>query len=179
MLDVEFAMRPNTHRHQVTKQQGATDMTGQLRIFVLDTSPTTRKILEVILHREGHLVACFDDPLEALRALSRYGPADLLFLSLDLPTMDAFDVLKYLRGEPRFQSVGTIALLDERDGVLVRLKARLAGAQGVVTKPLVRQQIVDLVSAYRWQRATSQESSQRVGSTTLGDCETAPRLEKE
>jgi CheY-like chemotaxis protein len=99
-----------------------------LRIFVLDTSPTTRKILEVILHREGHLVACFDDPLEVLRALSRHGPADLLFISLDLPTLDAFDVLKYLRGEPRFQSVGTIALLDERDGVLVRLKARLAGA---------------------------------------------------
>jgi hypothetical protein len=29
-------------------------VTGQLRIIVLDTSPTTRKILEVILHREGH-----------------------------------------------------------------------------------------------------------------------------
>lgn len=45
-------------------------MTGQLRIIVLDTSPTTRKILEVILYREGHQVACFDDSLEALRFLS-------------------------------------------------------------------------------------------------------------
>ena len=171
--------RLNTHRHQATKQQGATDVTGQLRIIVLDTSPTTRKILEVILHREGHLVASFDDPLEALRALCRHGPADLLFLGLDLPTMDAFDVLKHLRGEPRFQSVGTIALLDERDGVLVRLKARLAGAKQVVTKPLVRQQIVDLVSAYRRERATAQESSQRAGSTILDDCETSLRLERE
>jgi len=93
--------------------------------------------------------------------------------------MDGIEVLKYLRGEPRFQSVGTIALLGERDGVLVRLKARLAGAQRVVTKPLVRQQIADLVSAYRWQRTTSQESSQRAGSTILDGCETAPRLEKE
>src|SRR5215471_12088204 len=118
-------------------------MTGQLRIIVLDTSPTTRKILEVILQREGHLVACFDDPLEALRALFRHGPADLLLLGLDLPTMDGFDVLKYLRGEPRFHSMVPIALLSERDGILVRLKARLAGAQLVVTKPLVRQQIVD------------------------------------
>ena len=154
-------------------------MTGQLRIIVLDTSPTTRKILEVILQREGHLVASFDDPLEALGALFRHGPADLLFLSLDLPNMDGIDVLKYLRGEPRFHSMGTIALLDQRDGVLVRLKARLAGAQQVVTKPLVRQQIVDLMSAYRWQRATSQESSQQAGSTILDDCETALRLERE
>jgi DNA-binding response OmpR family regulator len=161
------------------KQQGATNVTGQLRIIVLDISPTTRKILEVILQREGHQVACFDDPLEALRALSRQDPADLLLLSLDFPTMDGFEVLKYLRGEPRFHSMGTIALLGERDGVLVRLKARLAGAQQVVTKPLVRQQIVDLVSAYRWQRTTAQQSSQRAGSTTIEGSETAPRLEKD
>ena len=83
------------------------------------------------------------------------------------------------RGEPRFHSMGTVALLDERDGVLVRLKARLAGAQQVVTKPLVRQQIVDLVSAYHWQRTASQETSQRAGSTILDDCETALRLERE
>jgi CheY-like chemotaxis protein len=128
-----------------------------MRIIVLDTSPTTRKILEVILQREGHQVACFDDPLEALRALSRHGPADLLFLGLDLPKMDGFEVLKYLRGKPRFRSMGTIALLGEREGILVRLKVRLAGAQQVVTKPLVQQQIVDLVSKYAWQSASLED----------------------
>ena len=155
-------------------------MTGQLRIIVLDTSPTTRKILEVILHREGHQVACFDDSLEALRFLSQYGPADLLFLGLDLPKMDGFDVLKYLRGEPRFHHpMGTIGLLDGREGILVRLKARLAGAQHVVTKPLVRQQIVDLVSEYLCQRTTAQESNQRAGCTALEGGEVASRLERE
>jgi CheY-like chemotaxis protein len=155
------------------------DVTGQLKIIVLDTSPTTRKILEVILHREGHQVACFDNPLEVLRALSRHGPADLLLLGLDLPIMDGFDVLKYLRGDPRFQSMGTIALLGKRDGILVRLKARLAGAQRVVTKPLVRQQIVDLVSNYACQRASAQASNQLTGSASLQDREAASCLEKE
>ena len=154
-------------------------MTGQLRIIVLDTSPTTRKILEVILHREGHQVACFDDPLKALRALSRQGPADLLLLSLDLPTMDGFEVLKYLRGEPRFHSMGTIALLGERDGILVRLKARLAGAQQVVTKPLMRQQIVALVSGYACRIATAQASKRLTGGTCLGESEVASCLEKD
>ena len=154
-------------------------MTGQLRIIVLDTSPTTRKILEVILHREGHLVACFDDPLEALRALSRHGPTDWLFLGLDLPKMDGFEVLKYLRGESRFHSMGTIALLGERDGILVRLKARLAGAQQVVTKPLVRQQIVALVSKYAYRSASAQESNQLTGSASLEGSEVASCLERE
>jgi len=177
MLAVEIGKGGRTQTG--TKQQGGTNVTGQLRIIVLDTSPTTRKILEVILHREGHQVACFADPLEALRALTRQCLADLLFLSLDLPKMDGFEVLKYLRGEPRFQSVAAIALLGERDGVLVRLKARLAGAWRMVTKPLVRQQIVDLVSAYRWQRTAAQESSQRAGSTALEGCEAALRQESD
>jgi DNA-binding response OmpR family regulator len=154
-------------------------VTGQLRIIVLDTSPTTRKILQVILQREGHLVACFDDPLEALRALSRYGPADLLLLGLDLPTMDGFEVLKYLRGEARFHSMGTIALLGERDGILAHLKARLAGAQRVVAKPLVRKQIVDLALDYACQRASAQASNQLTGGASLQDSEVTSCLEKE
>jgi CheY-like chemotaxis protein len=162
-----------------TKQEGATNVTGQLRIIVLDASKTSRKILEVILQREGHLVACFDDPREVLRALFSHGPVDLLLLSLDLPTMDGFEVLKYVRDEPRFHSMRTIALLNERDGVLVRLKARLAGAQRVVTKPLVRQQIVDLVSEYAWQRAFAQASNQLTGSASLQEREAASCLERE
>jgi len=124
-------------------------MKRQLRVIVLDISPTSRKILEVILRREGHQVVCFDDPLEALRFLSRHGPADLLFLGIDLPKMDGFNVLKYLKGEARFHSMVSIALLSEQDGVLSRVKARLAGAQQVILKPLVRQRIVALVSWYR------------------------------
>jgi len=124
-------------------------MKRQLRVIVLDISPTSRKILEVILRREGHQVVCFDDPLEALRFLSRHGPADLLFLGIDLPKIDGFNVLKYLKGEARFHSMVSIALLSEQDGVLSRVKARLAGAQQVILKPLVRQRIVALVSWYR------------------------------
>ena len=154
-------------------------MTGQLRITVLDISPTTRKILEVILQREGHKVACYDDPLEALRALFRHGPTDLLLLGLDFPTMDGFEVLKYLRGQPRFHSMGTIVLLGERDGILARLKARLAGAQQVVTKPLVRQQIVALVSSYAWQRASAQKSNQLTVSASREDREVASCPERE
>ena len=148
-------------------------MQQQLRALVLDTSPTTRKILEVILHREGHQVACFADSLVALRFLSQHGPADLLFLSLELPGLDGFDVLKYLRGKPRFHSMVPIALLSEYDGILIRLKARLAGAQLVVTKPLVRPQIVALVSDYPSRGIATWEAYPRKGNLTSGDGEAA------
>ena len=170
MLAVEIGTRLSTTRCEAGKRNS---MAGHLRVMVLDTSLTSRKILEVVLHREGHQVVCFDDPLEALRFLCRHGPADLLFLSLDLPKKDGYDVLMYLKGTPRFHSMASVALLNERDGVLVRLKARLAGAQQVVTKPLVRQQIVALVSECPCRRATPPEADQGAGSPALEDGEAA------
>ena len=74
MLCSPWRSRVAAQHKQAWKQQKER-MKGQLRITVLDTSPTTRKVLEVILHRQGHQVACFDDPLAALRALSRHGAA--------------------------------------------------------------------------------------------------------
>ena len=136
-------------RDEMESRRVGASLERGLRAIVLDASPTTRKILEVILRREGHQVICFADPLEALRFLSRHGPADLLFLGMDLPKVDGFTVLKYLRGEARFRSMVSIALLSESDGILVGVKARLAGAQLVVMKPLVRLRIVALLSAYR------------------------------
>jgi CheY-like chemotaxis protein len=117
-----------------TKEERATRMARQMRVMVLDTSRTSRKILEVILLREGHRVVGFEDPVAALCFLSRHCPPDLLLLSIDLPRMDGYDVLKYLNGVPRLRSIVPIA--------------RLAGAQRVILKPLVRQQIIELTSAY-------------------------------
>jgi CheY-like chemotaxis protein len=91
--------------------------------------------------------------------------------------MDGFDMLTYFRGEPRLRPMVPVVLLNERDGILVRLKARLAGAQHVVTKPLIRQRIIALVSEYACHSACAQASNQRTN-TSLLDSEAATRLER-
>lgn len=123
-------------------------MNGEKVIMVLDASLITRKILEVMLRREGYRVICFGDPVEALGYLAHHLPPDLLFLSIDLPKVDGYRVLTYVKSRDHFQQVIPIALLNPRDGVLGHLRARLAGAQRTVVKPLIRRQIVTLVSAY-------------------------------
>jgi CheY-like chemotaxis protein len=117
--------------------------------MVLDASRVTRKILEIILRREGFRVICFGDPVGALQYLFHHRLPDLLFLSIDLPRMDGYRVLTYVKSNDRYHQVILVALLNPRDGVLGHLRARLAGAQRTVVKPLIRQQIVTLVSAYR------------------------------
>lgn len=87
--------------------------------------------------RAGHLVVGFGDPVEAQRFQAQSEPAGMLFLGIELSKMGAFGVLKHLRGEPRFRSTVLVILLTDQAGVLNRIKARLAGAQHVVVKPLV------------------------------------------
>jgi CheY-like chemotaxis protein len=112
-------------------------------------------------HRAGHLAYDAQDPrdhpLEALHARSRQGTAGLLFLGLDLPKMDGYEVLKYLRAEPRLHPMDHAALLNVREGILVRLNARLPGAQHVVRKPLIRQRIIALMSEYVCRSASAQD----------------------
>src|SRR5205823_833038 len=98
-------------------------------IMVLDASLTTRKILEVILRREGYQVISSGDPTEVLLYLAQHQRClpDLIFVGLHLPKVDGYTVLQYLKSDPRFQSIVTVALLTQADGILGHLKARLAG----------------------------------------------------
>jgi CheY-like chemotaxis protein len=118
-------------------------------VLMIDDSRTTRKILEVCLEREGYSVVSYGDPLEALRALNVPNAAipDIAFIDIGLPGMNGYQVIQYLKVRPQFQQM-TIIVLSGRNGLLDRLKARLAGATEYVTKPFKTQEIVALVQKY-------------------------------
>lgn len=116
-------------------------------IMVIDNSPTVRKIIEVCLRREGLEVVSYPDGIKALRAvtdqrLNRL--PDLVILDLDLPKMSGFEIARYMRSKPQWSRT-VIVILSRHDGILVRLKARLAGAQAYLTKPFTTQIIIDVV----------------------------------
>jgi twitching motility two-component system response regulator PilG len=116
-------------------------------VMVIDDSPTVRKILEVTLRREGMEVVSYPDGVEALRAVTTR-PCDrlpdLLFLDLELPRMNGFEIARHLRSKPQWDQTA-IVMLSRRDGVIDRLKARLAGAQAYLTKPFKTQTILETV----------------------------------
>ena len=118
-------------------------------VIVIDDSSTVRKILEVTLRREGIEIVSYPDGVEALRAMTTRQldrlPA-LLFLDIELPRMNGFEIARHLRSQPQWNQT-VIVMMSRRDSIIDRLKARLAGAQAYLTKPLTRQVIVDVVNA--------------------------------
>ncbi|GHO65090.1 hypothetical protein KSC_039820 [Ktedonobacter sp. SOSP1-52] len=137
-------------------------------ILVIDDSPTVRKIVEIALQRKGYVVQSFPDGVEAIRTLQQPGaqlPA-LLILDIDLPKMNGYEIARYLRSKPAWKRV-PIVMLSRYNGVVDRLKARLAGAQLYLAKPVTTQQLLQTVEEALSQTSSATESEQP--QTALGE----------
>lgn len=115
-------------------------------ILVVDDSPTVRKIVSVCLQREGYSVHCLENGLVALRWLLEKQSAmpKVLILDIGLPGMDGYELARRIKAKPAFRDMA-IVMLSRREGALDRLKGRLAGAKGYLTKPFKTSALVETV----------------------------------
>jgi len=116
------------------------------RILVVDDNPTNLKLVCDLLRYEGHEVFQAEDALEARDFIDRQ-PLDLVLLDLALPGMDGLTLTRILRADPRTRDLVIVALTafamvgDEA-------KARAAGCNGYITKPIDTRTLPDQVAAY-------------------------------
>ena len=116
-------------------------------IMVVDDSLVVRKILETCLHRAGYEVECFEDGVDALRSLQapeRQRLPDLIIMDVILPRMDGYEVVIQLKCHPEFRKIA-VMMLSRRDGILDRLKGRLAGANAYLVKPFRINEVLQTV----------------------------------
>lgn len=118
-------------------------------IMVIDDSTTVRKIITTCLGREGFFVVDFPDGVEAMRWLSQPNARipELVILDIGLPKMDGYEVARRLKSKPQFSNT-VIIMLSRRDGVIDRLKGRLAGAKDYISKPFKTQDIISVIESY-------------------------------
>ena len=118
-------------------------------VAIIDDSVVVRKIVETSMSRVGIHCLSFRDGYEALRVLQTHlsQPPDLIFLDINLPLIDGFDLLRLLRSHADFDRV-VIVMLSSRDSVLDRVKCRLAGARAYLVKPFRTQDLLAVVALY-------------------------------
>jgi twitching motility two-component system response regulator PilG len=120
-------------------------------VMIVDDSQTVRKVVEVELHRAGYEVVAVPDGVEALRYL--VAPdlrlPDLILLDIEMPRLNGYQLALRCRHRerPRLSHI-PLVMLSRRDGILDRLKARLAGARGYLTKPFTEHELLALVAAF-------------------------------
>lgn len=103
-------------------------------ILVVDDNPTNLKLVSELLEFDGYDIIQAGDAEEAQAILKERLP-DLILMDIALPGMDGLSLTRLLKADPRTRHIAVLALTafamkgDEE-------KARAAGCDGYVTKPI-------------------------------------------
>jgi CheY-like chemotaxis protein len=115
-------------------------------ILVVDDNPENLKLIMMILASSGYVLTTASDAVEALRFVEQSAP-DLILLDLQLPGMDGLELTRRLRSRVETQTIPIVAVTayamkgDE-------LKARDAGCNGYMVKPIDKRTLRALVKSY-------------------------------
>ncbi|MEO8573975.1 MAG: response regulator [Pyrinomonadaceae bacterium] len=115
-------------------------------ILVVDDSPTVRKLLAGKLEKSGHTVVCANDGVEALERLVHFVP-DLVLLDIAMPRMDGYQVCKQIRSNEATRDV-TVVMISGKDGFFDKVRGRMAGTTGYITKPFGPETLMKAVEMY-------------------------------
>jgi twitching motility two-component system response regulator PilG len=122
---------------------GPTVRTQKKKILVVEDSPTTRKVVVLTLKQKGYAMVEARDGLEALGKVNEERP-DLVLLDIILPKMDGYRILSIIRKTPELKETPVI-LLTSKDGMINKIKGRLAGSTDYLTKPFETNDLIETV----------------------------------
>lgn len=115
-------------------------------ILVVDDSATVRKLISGKLEKSGHHVICAEDGVEALERFEASMP-DLVLLDISMPKMDGYEVCKQIRSNPAAKDL-PIVMISGKDGFFDKVRGRLAGTTGYVTKPFGPETLMKALETY-------------------------------
>lgn len=128
----------------VKKVKPTTDtVTDSPTILVVDDSITMRRVSQRMLERAGYKVTTAKDGLDAIETLESLQP-DLIMLDIEMPRMDGFEVLTYLRSTERFMQT-PVMMVTSRSGEKHRNRAFEIGANEYCGKPYQEEQILQTI----------------------------------
>lgn len=116
------------------------------KILVVEDSPTIRKVISITLSQKGYETIEAGDGLEALSRLNESKP-DLILLDIILPKMDGYQILSIIRENPEFKTIPVI-MLTSKDGIINKVKGKVAGSSAYLTKPFDPTQLVETIERH-------------------------------
>jgi CheY-like chemotaxis protein len=132
---------------EIEKQESIhNSMPKNRTILVVDDSATVRKLISGKLEKCGHEVVCAIDGVDALEKLKEISP-DLILLDINMPRMDGYQVCKLIRGDETMKDT-PVVMISGKDGFFDKVRGRMAGTTGYITKPFGPETLMKMVETY-------------------------------
>jgi CheY-like chemotaxis protein len=113
------------------------------RILVIDDVQDTAEAVAILLTTLGHEAKPVSDPRQAVDVAREFRPA-MVLLDIGMPGMNGYQLAEALRALPGYESTPLIAvtgftMYEDRE------RARAAGFDGFLTKPINPSDLIDAV----------------------------------
>jgi DNA-binding response OmpR family regulator len=115
-------------------------------IFVVEDSPTSRKVLKMILKRSKFNVIEAATGKEALSTAEAIAP-DLVLLDVMLPDMTGYDILPQIKKMKAYADTPIFILTGKR-APSDKMKGMLLGSNEYITKPFNPEKLLSLINNY-------------------------------
>ncbi|RMF22855.1 MAG: response regulator [Cyanobacteria bacterium J083] len=96
------------------------------------------------LEAVGYEVISITEPSTALKTL-RYQQPILILMDINMPEIDGYELCSMLRRARKLEKV-PIVMLTGRDGLIDRMRAKIAGANNYITKPCNPNKLLKLIT---------------------------------
>jgi twitching motility two-component system response regulator PilG len=111
-----------------------------VRVLVIDDSTTIRRAATSILERVGCSVVSASDGFAALADIVEVQP-DIIFVDSRMPRLDGYQTCAVIKQNVAFQHVPVI-IMSNLDHHLDRVRGRMLGIDGYLTKPFGADELV-------------------------------------
>lgn len=115
-------------------------------IVCVDDSKEMCYLLEKTMNQGGYRFIGIQDSIKALPIIIEAKP-DLIFLDLIMPIANGYEICTQLRRAPIFDNT-PIIIITGNDGVVDRVRAKMVGATGYMTKPIEPKKVLAVVKRY-------------------------------
>ncbi|RCS29824.1 response regulator, partial [Rhodanobacter denitrificans] len=114
-------------------------------LLLVEDDTIVATVIRGLLEREGHTVVHVVNGLAALAELA-HADVDAVLLDLDLPGVDGFQVARLIRQRERAGQHLPIVAVTARSGSGDEAKARAAGMDGFLRKPVSGERLADALA---------------------------------
>lgn len=112
----------------------------QQLILCVDDSLQICQIMEHIVTEAGYQYISIQNPIKALPEILKRKP-DLIFLDLVMPIVNGYEICSQIRRVSSLKDTA-IVILTSNDGMLDRVRSKIVGANGFLSKPIDQEKVL-------------------------------------